>query len=286
MNYTQEELKNYLIKNYSLKSKDEILKETNLSWNYIQKKCCLFKIKRNFNESNKSFSNSRILLYDNLSCYWIGFILADGHVSKHRNIQINLAIKDKEHLLKIKDIISNFIMYEDEQTIRLLISDIPTIDKLSKDFQIKSNKTKNPPIIPSFLSKEQIFSMVIGFIDGDGHIDKKGKIIIKCDKSWEDLLAYFYNILTDKNKKIIKEDRSYMIVGRYDEVLKIKNKAILLNLPLMERKWNRIVNKIMRYEKYQIVENLLKNNKSINDIKYITNFSYSLIYTVKSNLNK
>ena len=66
-----------------------------------------------------------------------------------------------------------------------------------------------------------------------------------------------------------------------------KNKALLLNLPIMKRKWNRIIdNRILKSDKYLIVKDLLNNNKSVNDIINNTGFSKSLIYKVKKELGK
>lgn len=54
-----------------------------------------------------------------------------------------------------------------------------------------------------------------------------------------------------------------------------------MNLPIMERKWNKInCDRVMKYEKSNIVYNLLLNQLTINQIKKI-GFSSSLIYSVK-----
>ena len=95
---------NYLKENYSKKSKNDIISDLGLSWNYIQKMAHLLDIKRSFSESNKSFSLSKLLDGSNISYYWIGFILADGHMTKNNTIQINLNKKDILHLEKLKSL--------------------------------------------------------------------------------------------------------------------------------------------------------------------------------------
>lgn len=283
-------LKKYLKENYSNKSKNEITEELGLSWNYIQKMICLFGFKREFNEFKYSFSLKKLLDFDNLiSCYWLGFLLADGHISKSKNIQINLSIKDKEHLQKLEEFIGHEIkMYEDNSKIRCTIHDRPTINEIVKKFKWKTNKTKNPPIIPTIIKDDKMFSLIIGFIDGDGSINKIGNSIrIKCDSSWKKTLEVFYENLTGYKKcfDLTSDNCSIIRINKYKELKNIKNKAKKLELPIMERKWKRINDdKIIKSDKYFIVKELFLLNKNIKEIKEKTNFSISLIYKVKKNI--
>lgn len=282
-------LKNYLIKNYSIKSKENIIKDLGLSWNYIQKMVCLFDIKRDFREFKYSFSLKKFLCFDNISCYWLGFILADGHISKVKNIQINLAIKDKEHIYKLEKYIGHKISIIEYKTkIRATIQDRPTINEISKIFKWETNKTKNPPIIPEFINNNKLFSLIIGFIDGDGTINKNGNVLrIKCDLCWKNILNYFYYSLTNENKNFNDIGNCSIIYICKTEILKdIKKKSIELNLPILDRKWNRVdLDKIIRYEKTKIKKNkileLLK--KEIKDIDIVnkTGSSRSLVYKIK-----
>jgi len=282
-------LERYLIENYSVKSKDDITKELGLSWNYIQKLVCLFGLKREFNEFKYSFSIKKLLEFDNMSCYWLGFILADGHISKVKNIQINLAIKDKEHLYELEKYVGHKISkYEDNTKIRCIIQDKPTINQISKMFKWKTNKTKNPPVIPPIIRGDKLFSLIIGFIDGDGSVSKKGDCIrIKCDNTWKDTIEEFYENITGEKREfdITSDNCSIIRITKYKELERIKNKANMLGLPIMRRKWDRIIdNRIVKSDKYLIVENLLKLNKSVNEIMKETNFSESFIYKIKSNI--
>ena len=277
----------YFKSNYNKKSKDEIIKDTNLSWNYIQKIACLNKIKKGSNESKNNSKYSKIIDYnDNITCYWIGFILADGHIYKESNIQINLSIKDKEYILKIEEHIGKVCKYEYKDDIRLVISDRKSVSKLSNDFNWLSNKTKNPVKIPDNITNDQLFSMMIGFIDGDGCINKKGLLYLKCDSSWGYFLEEVYYILTSskKNFYISPDGCSNICITKNKEVLKIKNRALSLNLPIMNRKWDRVVDRTLKCDKYNIIQNLLIEGHDIKKIKENTGFSQSLIYKVKKDL--
>jgi len=80
-------------------------------------------------------------------------------------------------------------------------------------------------------------------------------------------------------------DCSTIRITGYKKLEGIKNKALKLNLPIMNRKWDRIVdNRILKSDKYSIVEKLLKLNMSVDEIINETKFSNSLIYKVKKNM--
>ena len=58
MRYNKTQLEDYLKENYPTSSRETIIEDLGLSWNYIQKKAHLFKIKRCFNENSNSFKYS------------------------------------------------------------------------------------------------------------------------------------------------------------------------------------------------------------------------------------
>ena len=79
----KKEIIDYLKNNYHLKTKKEITSDLDLKWNYIQKLACLSGIKRGFNETKHDYRYSKLVDYNSLvTCYWLGFILADGHLCK------------------------------------------------------------------------------------------------------------------------------------------------------------------------------------------------------------
>jgi hypothetical protein len=279
---------NYLLENYSVKSKEEIIKDLNLSWSYIQKLACLNGIKKGRNESPNDWKFKKLIDYnDNISMYWIGFIIADGHIYNKSNIQINLSIKDKLHLLKIQNHIGDISIILSDSQIRATISDRKTSSVLSNDFKWLSNKTKNPIEIPNFISKDALFSLIIGFIDGDGTINKKGHIFIKCDKSWKNNLEYFYYTLTGEKKvfNITGDGLSIVYILKLKTLFKIKEKSKKLKLPLMVRKWDRIKNRTIKSDKYDIIKKLLNSNYTIKEVIDKTNFGQTLVYRVYKEIN-
>ena len=53
--------------------------------------------------------------------YWLGFLYADGYVSKYNQVEVSLALKDKNHLEKLKVFINtNTNIITDDHRCRLL----------------------------------------------------------------------------------------------------------------------------------------------------------------------
>jgi hypothetical protein len=282
MRISKKESIEYLKENYSKKTRLELTTHLDLSWNYIQKLCCLNNIKRDFVEGKNFGKYSKLMDLENLeTCYWIGFLLADGHIYKESSIQVNLSIKDKNHILNFQKYIGDFQIYEDETKLRIRLSDIKTSKFLTENFNWKSNKTKIAPTFPK-LSKNQMFSLIIGFIDGDGNINQKGTIKVKCDGSWREILDNFYYQLTNEKKQfnIQGDGCSVFYISKLHTIFSIKEKAEELNLPIMSRKWSKIKRRILKHEKEIIVRKLVESGKDFKEILDETRFGESIIYRI------
>ncbi len=269
----------YLSKNYKFGDKEEIKKVLNRSWSSIQNKAFLLKIKR-----NKLNSNSLKLTDEtNEAYYWLGFIMADGHFNLNTNqIQINLAQKDLDHLKKF----ANFVEYNGELVkpkISISFSEIKSY--LEDKFNLSNNKTYEPCTLKN-LHGDAFFSFIIGFIDGDGTIDVKGYLKLKCHKSWLYNLNEMVKFLSDNdfNTGIINsEGLAYVSLTKIEIMKKIKRKIIDLGLPVLNRKWDRV-----NFDKFSKTQRSLKNMNeclelfneglSIKEIIKITGLSKSQVY--------
>jgi hypothetical protein len=285
MRHSKKYLINYLIENYNKKSKSEIISELDLSWTYLQKIASLNGIKREFCENKNGGKYSILTNYDNIiSCYWLGFMLADGNISKKNNMMLNLAICDKDHILKIETHVGKTcVYYKKDNIITIVLNDSVTFKKIASDFNWKTNKTKNPPVLPGSMSPDCIFSMIIGFIDGDGCIDERYGLKVKCDGSWQDMLNYFHLILTGNSKKYQINNNGYSVfrVGDMVKLKDIKKKILDLGIPAMDRKWDKIdINRIYKSEKKSIISEMLNNGDNMESILEKTGFSKTLYYSV------
>ena len=141
------------------------------------------------NESNEAY-------------YWLGFIMADGHFNKNKQLQINLAKKDLNHLKKF----ARFIEFKGElKKPKISVGYTKINDWLIKNFNVTNNKTYNPCDLNN-LTGDNLFSVCIGFIDGDGCISHNGVLRIKCHKSWLSNINKIASFLTNGDYKEGKID--------------------------------------------------------------------------------
>ena len=243
--WTKEDI-DYLYENYPYGSKEIIINHLDRDWSSIRNKTFKLKIKRFIFNPIKSNCNN-LINESNEAYYWLGFIIADGHFNKNNQLQINIGEKDIKHL----QLLNNFLGYENELSKPKLCINYKSIKLwLETKLKITSDKTYSPSDL-SLLSGDKLFSFIIGFIDGDGSIDMKGYLHIKCHSSWLDNLNFMISFLTNNeyNSGIINSEGLASIhLTKINTMNSIKTKIILLNLPFLKRKWDRV--KKSRTEKY------------------------------------
>lgn len=122
------------------------------------------------------------------SCYWAGFIAADGCIHDKRHWSIKLSFKDREHLMKLSRCIGyNGPLYEQTRksnlngktytSSSLIISNsTKLIHDLQTNFRIGPNKSITYTH-PKGLTNEQALAFIKGYIDGDGHVKNTTKRI-------------------------------------------------------------------------------------------------------------
>ena len=109
--------------------------------------------------------------YTSESCYWAGFIAADGNISNSRNlVSIHLSVEDYNHLEKFADEINFSGKIEKyDKDCRISISGTYYKEALSKNFDIFPQKTKTIKISEK-IPDEFLFDFLRGYFDGDGCI--------------------------------------------------------------------------------------------------------------------
>lgn len=180
------------------------------------------------------------------SFYWLGFLLADGYFMKSNRIRVVLADKDKQHLQKFCDFVragrvvtkDKFIEERNFKFCNWSVMDTHTVSLLKNKYSISHNKTENPPDLNS-LNDDQKFALFIGFIDGDGCIAKQSgrldsRLQIQCHRSWKDVLEF----LSDVKVKINSRGYSLLSITNNEILRKMKQRAIALGLPFLDRKWD------------------------------------------------
>lgn len=154
---------------------------------------------------------------------------------------------------------------------------------LRDKYKIKSNKTKFPVDISS-LCEESLFCVMIGFIDGDGSVSLQTgrndcKLSIKVHESWKDWLSYVYG----REARINSKGYAFLSITDNTILRKWKMRLMLLNLPVMSRKWS-IIDENTISRELTSKENLEKYKKdytsgiSVKDISIKYNKKYSTVY--------
>jgi hypothetical protein len=184
--------------------------------------------------------------------YWMGFLLADGHFSEKR-LAVCLAKHDEEHLIKLSQFLANsnglfpaVNTYDKGTNSRLGVWDIDNMKLLKQRWGIVNNKTISPPDI-SWVSSDNLIPVLIGFIDGDGCIQKQSKrtnskISIKNHISWVSFLQQLSDNIHQRfdavSPKAHINNSGYVILNicRYSIVNQLK--LYSNSLPVMSRKWD------------------------------------------------
>jgi hypothetical protein len=254
----------------------------NRTWVAIETKASRCGIKRDFSKTNVRNKNVckyglQPLLGENpIAYYWNGFIMADGSIlrrnrgfhSLNYSLSLELSVKDLDHIKKFSKFVNANIMLrtvnaykKNTKVARVQKNDNNTIPLLINKFNFNKNKTINPPNYLMIKNNNLFIAFIIGFIDGDGSINKKTNTIsVECHLTWKKCLQKWFDRLwiLSKTKLLTrqmklptvknsykKDKRVYaqIKISNYNFVNFLKNKAIELNLPILKRKWDRIKNK-------------------------------------------
>jgi hypothetical protein len=302
--WTKEEI-DIIIENYEKLEKEKLMNLLpNRSWDSI-------KLKSNSVGINRSYdflrdSKMEILLKNELETfYWIGFILADGHINDKIRLALTLSCKDIEHLIKFSKYIECDNIQIDDIKCTITLQNKEVCPVICDKFDIKSDKTYDPPNFKLFkFDKELIFSLIIGFIDGDGCIGKVYKrkdcnLRIHLHNSWINNLIFIENFIyqyfeVSKNKtlsKISNDGYSLLSISNSEVLNRIKKECIRLKLPIMYRKWNNIDenrnsrNILFKEIKSEILK-LYKDGISPKDIIKKLNLNKGVVYKHIRNYNK
>ena len=224
-------------------------------------------MKQKLENQGKRKGNLSILLdKSNQSFYWLGFLMADGCVSKqYGRIILNTVENDKEHLEKFAIYLGtkmNVVRYKGKtlnnpqpySAYSVAIQYPSVVDSLINMMDFRPQKTYNPPS-PKILSavlntKKKFLSFLVGFIDGDGCIFQQSgryRMRIVNHKSWYEIHRFFFKML--KKHNLYNGNADAHILGNKYSSMQISNPETLKKIygivsekiPLMKRKWDKVI---------------------------------------------
>jgi hypothetical protein len=226
----------------------------------------------------KRFNTLERLLDEDLEAYyWIGFLLADGYFSKNNRLKLTLAKKDEDHIAAFTVFadcvysrypLSTYRQNGEYTKVEINIMDTEKVSKIKSKFGISHIKTTMPPDLKK-IKGNKLFALSVGFIDGDGCIDRQtgrtdAKLRVKCHSAWKDNLEHMFG------SSIINNQGYAQYVCTDNTVLRaMKEKVVKLGLPVIKRKWDNI--NLERVSRYQVTksnkEKVIKmKNKGIKQI--------------------
>jgi len=249
----------------------------------------------------KRLNNLKVLLEETPETYyWIGFLLADGHFDDGKRIIVGLAEHDRDHLEKFAKYIGyngtiSLVKREPHNAVRLAAMDTEVVGKLCEKFDIRSNKTYNPPKTLNWIPEDLFLCLLAGLIDGDGNISnfhgrKDAFIRIKQEKSWLPILKEFAKYFKEEDRvKINKQGYAEVEITGFPKIRELKKKLLEYNLPLMDRKWGKIdVGFETKYEKkekaYRKIKELLAQKIKQTEIAKMVGVSESTVTTIKKQI--
>lgn len=247
---------NYIIEKYnSGVSGIEIAKELNVKLYVIYRILNKNNIKVRSNKINsRRFycnENSFSEVNSEESAYWLGFMYADGYVTKNGYVGLSLSIIDKSHLEKFNNFlesnypIKDYINNGGHKYSRLLIRS----DKLKSDL-VRYGCLENKTFLLKFpaIKNELIFHFIRGYFDGDGslseHNTNKGLTfrfrLCGTSSFLNSVLKYidFEKSKLCKRHKDRNNDNYDIDIGGNRNVLKIMNFIYDNATIFLERKYN------------------------------------------------
>lgn len=204
--------------------------------------------------------------YNNLSCYWGGFLAADGcvydvkriHPTWQNRLQLYVSRKDQEHLGRFIDFISYQGTLIEKNNggyplVGLDVSDDHLCGSLSSKFGIFPHKslTLLPPPINQL---DHQLAFIVGYLDGDGWICYENRVgakpVIQVGVCGTYNLLYWMKGVLDGISKsetgsIRKKNKARSYEYRFGQrkALSLLRSVTNLGLPLMERKWQKLIEK-------------------------------------------
>lgn len=198
---TEKNIIDKIIKDYinGISNKD-LCKKYKLHRATIQRILKKNNIKLHMRKSDLDCNDKFFNKYNKNSCYWAGFILADGYIRKDSpTLHIKLSIKDKNHLYHFLDCIkckTNIVKVKNDYCYIDICKD-NLIRDLKQNFEITNAKTFTAKI-SNKIPKKYIYHFIRGYFDGDGSIiNGKSKYLninmVGTFDTLEHIMTYIYN---------------------------------------------------------------------------------------------
>ncbi len=230
------------------------------------------------------------------SCYWAGFIAADGNINKNL-LTLALAERDNNQLVKFNEHTesNNLIKFNNKDQFvvkRLTITSKTICQDLNFIYNITERKslTLQPPIN---LINEEIDSFICGYIDGDGcicsHLNRNKRTLSISILGTKEILAFiknrFENVINKKlNAKIRPKPETNIFEFRISSDIARSIFKYYYNLKIykLDRKWsNKIYLECINNKRSKTVE-YEKKLEEFKDLFFVKNLTVKEVMELKN----
>jgi len=260
---------------------------------------------RKFNVNDFYFSKENLTLE---SCYWAGFIAADGNIAQNNKVlNIYLQHTDKCHLLTFKEDISyegtikEYVSYKDLQKtgikkVYYYDAICLTSSQIAKDLREVFNivPAKSKILKFPYLPNQQFTDAFIkGYIDGDGSIGVNLKnndcyISLACGSInfIENIAKRFSEIINTEKVQIYNKDNTSVntINLRNKKARIIISHFAKISTPCLERKWGKAIEHVNNFVKkhrndfkLKIIIDYLDKGMNMHDIAREMQMTYQAV---------
>jgi hypothetical protein len=218
---------------------------------------CGIEIIKEMRQKKHSHNVNYFSKFDQETCYWAGFIAADGCIyPKENKVKLRLGSLDREHLERFREVIEYSGDIYDEPNYPSseinIYSAVQVISDLYRYYNITGRKslTLKPPNLTEHLWSK---CYIIGYIDGDGCISEK-----QGNSLGLDILGTLEMLFFIKNKfevwyprkknpqDIYCRGKFYRFAVSGKRAVHILTDLLSFDVPRLERKWNKVADYIGR----------------------------------------
>lgn len=243
----------FLKANYeTMKTRELLVTLTDKSSDQLRWKAKEFKLRKRVTRSKADMT--WLEDFDNPeTCYWWGFITADGCIN-HRQLILAVHERDEGHLQKFCDKCGSQLSRstrtnpwhtEPYTMVRTAVEDRFALARLKTVLSIKPRKTYNPLDVSVFCKPNRLAYYMAGLVDGDGNIycgsDSTVSIRVKVHPNWTNAfhllcsgLEQFYGI--SASVSFTKDGWVLICLAKMRHIVRLYD-LIDGKVPYMDRKW-------------------------------------------------
>ena len=232
----------YIKQYYGKLTRRQIAFNLNIKENFVKTQAKKLGLTSNLSVPRNKINDNSFSKKTMLSCYWAGFIAADGCISNNE-LRVCLSKTDLNHLIKLKFFLKSLSKITCSKTttnVYISCNSKKIVKNLYDIYNITPRKSLTLKS-PNNLTYLQSLAYIIGYIDGDGCISYNGKYIRLRIMGTINTLEWINFILKRKSKPVTHcKSKIFIISFKKLYAQNLYKIAKQYKLPILDRKWNKL----------------------------------------------